>query len=150
MIWEKEAEEGEVRGKRKRGRGNVEWMRRKKEGEKISKLRRRGRRKKSGKVFWEEGLGSERERARGGGLVVDWLVGGEEVHHTEYGVGGPRKREWETGCQVVCRRSSDGRLGRSLDRNSEAGLTVAQSSEGSKQQSRGSKRDSRSRLSMEY
>jgi hypothetical protein len=71
MIWEKEAEEGEVRGKRKRGRGNVEWMRRKKEGEKISKLRRRGRRKKSGKVFWEEGLGSERERARGGGLVVD-------------------------------------------------------------------------------
>lgn len=43
----------------------------KKEGEKISKLRRRGRRKKSGKVFWEEGLGSERERARGGGLVVD-------------------------------------------------------------------------------
>lgn len=30
MIWEKEAEEGEVRGKRKRGRGNVEWMRRKK------------------------------------------------------------------------------------------------------------------------
>lgn len=32
MIWEKEAEEGEVRGKRKRGRGNVEWMRRKKRG----------------------------------------------------------------------------------------------------------------------
>jgi hypothetical protein len=45
-------------------------MRRKKEGEEISKLREEV--EEEWESFWEEGLGSERERARGGGLVVDW------------------------------------------------------------------------------
>ena len=104
-------------------------MRRKKEGEEISKLREEVE-EEEWESLWEEGLGSERERARGGRRGKRYLHrGGQE---SECGKRAARS----------CAEEADGRFGRSLDRNSEAGLTVAQ-------QSRGSKRDSRSGLSME-